>query len=162
MFKKIITLILLVSLIGVSVSGPAEAGLFFKKKKEVKTQAQEKSQKTDEKKILVAQIYASWCPGCKNIQPTLDQLIKEVPDINFIKLDVSTPSKALASAKLAKELKITDFYNANKSKTATVAVIIPSTGEILSVLENDNEIENYKEAVEKAKTKEKSLENPPA
>ena len=46
--------------------------------------------------------------------------------------------------------------------TATVAIITPTTGEIVSILENNNDIENYKEAIEKAKTKEKALENPPA
>ena len=158
MFKKITAFLLLFLLIGATTNNSSDAFFFGKKKK----QPVEKVQKKEEKKVLVVQIYASWCPGCKNIQPTLDQLVKEVSDINFVQLDVSTPSKAQASAKLAKELKVDDFFAANKSKTATVAIVTPTTHEIISVFENDNDVENYKKAIEKAKTQEKSLENPPA
>lgn len=160
MFKKIVALIVLISIFMISTDSPSDA-FFFKRKKEAIKESVEKAHKKEEKKILLVQIYASWCPGCKNIEPTLDQLIKEVADINFIKLDVSTSSKAQEASKIAKELKISDFYTSHKSKTATVAIITPTTGEVVTVLENDNDIESYKQAIEKAKTQEKSLENPP-
>jgi thiol-disulfide isomerase/thioredoxin len=140
---------------------PATAG-FFKKDKSKKKQAVTQTvQKAQDKKVLLIQIYASWCPGCKNIQPTLDQLTKENNDFELVQLDVSTPSKAKVSAKKADELKIIDFYNANKSKTATVGVFVPTSLEIVSVFQNNSVIEDYIQAINEAKTKEKSLKQSP-
>lgn len=155
MLKKVVTYLLLISLLGfVSISSSAG---FFKKKKTVKEQSVE--QKIEKKKALLVQIYASWCPGCRNIQPTLDLLIKEDPEIELVKLDVSTASKAEASAKLARELKISEFYTAIKSKTATVAVFVPSTLEVVSLFQNSNDIDEYKAAIEKTKAKENEFAN---
>ena len=55
-----------------------------------------------------------------------------------------------------------EFYKANKSKTATVGIIVPSTSEVVNIFQNNNDIEEYKSAIEEAKTKEKSLHVPPA
>ena len=161
MIKKVILLLLLLSLFVFTAGDSSNAGFFNRHKKE-KKQATQQIEKKEEKKVLVVEIFASWCPGCKNIQPTLDQLVKETSGINFVQLDVSTPSKFQNSAKIAKDLKITEFYRANKSKTATVAIIAPTTNEIVNVFQNNNSLEDYKTAVQEAKTKEKALENPPA
>ena len=165
MFKKIVLILMLISLTGVTVNNSSSA-FFFKKHKATNKQTTKSNvkveQKASEKKIILAEIYASWCPGCKNIQPTLDQLIKDFPRIELVQLDVSTPSKAEASQKIAKDLKIIDFYNVNKSKTATVGVIVPTTGEVVSIFHNENSDELYKPAIQDAQTKEKELHNPPA
>ncbi len=161
MIKKTVLLLLLFSLLGFTVNNPSDAG-FFKRHKKGEKQSVQKIEKKEEKKIIVVEIFANWCPGCRNIQPTLDQVVKEFPDINFVQLDVSTPSKAQSSLKLAKELGIIDFYKANKSKTSTVAIITPTTKEAVEVFQNNNNVDEYKTAIEEAKTKEKSLENPPA
>lgn len=158
MIRKGILYILIFLILGCNVFERSEA-FFFKRHKTPKKE--ESIKKVEVKKILVVQIFASWCPGCKNIQPTLDQLVKEVEGIDFVQLDVSTPSKAQASLKKAKELNISDFYNANKSKTATVGILVPETSEIISILENNNDLEEYTEAIDKAKTKQKALENLP-
>lgn len=160
MLKKVFIILTLFSLICFTVNDRSDA--FFKRNKAVKKQASNEAPVTEQKKILLVEIFASWCPGCKNIQPTLDQLVKEVADIDLIQLDVSTPSKAQASSKLAKELNITDFYNSNKSKTSTIGVIVRKSGEIVSLFENNNKLEDYKAAIEEAKTKDKALDNPPA
>ncbi len=158
MIKKFAIVFLISNLIIFLAVDSANAGLFKKKTAKIeKKTSQEQVKKEEEKKVLVAEIFASWCPGCKNIQPTLDQLIKETSGIEFIQLDVSTPSKAKTSAKLAKDLNILEFYKANKSKTATVGVIVSSTSEVINVFQNNNDIEEYKSAIEEAKTKEKSL-----
>ena len=148
MLKKIIVFFVLV--LAFTDYCPSEA--FFLKKKSGKEPT---SQNQVEKKILVVQIYAVWCPACKNIQPTLDLLKKEISDIDFVRLDVSTPFKASESLQAAKDLGIEDFYKLNKSKTATVAVFVPSTKELVSVFQNNNDIDEYKAAVMDAKTKEK-------
>ena len=125
--------------------------------KDTKTNSKKESDEVD-RRIIVVEIYAKWCPLCRNIEPTLDLLLKEEPDINFVKLDVSTQENAETSEKTAKKLKILDFYNSYKSKTSTVAVFVPSTKEIISSFHNDNDVEKYKTAIKDARTKEKSLE----
>ena len=161
MLKKIIIIFIILSLVEGIIDKPADA-FFFKKHKAVKKETRKKVERNVENKILLVEIFASWCPGCKNIQPTLDELVKGVSDIDLVQLDVSTPSRAQASAEKAKELNIIDFYNANKSKTSTVVVIVRRSGEIISSFENNNKLEDYKAAIEEAKTKDKALENPPA
>ena len=163
-FTFLLLLLLLFSFIQTTIS-PSSAG-FFKKLKFSGT----KSHKTDKnvgetakKEVSLAVIYASWCPGCKNIQPTLDQIEKEFKDkINLIYFDVSTPKKALESAKKAKELKLADFYNSYKSKTSTVAVVVPKSSEVVTIFQNNNSVDSYKAAIEAALIKAKALENPPA
>ena len=167
MFKKISLVLISLMFLFSSVTSASDAFLFKRKKdKSVEKPKHQKKDRRDkileEKKVMVVEIFASWCPGCKNIQPTLDQIAKEIPDINFVQLDVSTPSKAQESAKKAKELKIYYFYKANKSKTSTVAVIVPSSGEIVTIFQNNNEVNDYKTAIQEAQTKEKALHNPPA
>lgn len=130
---------------------------FFKKKKEQAGGAVENIEK--DRKVLVVEIFAGWCPACKNIQPTLDLLQAEVKDITFVKLDVSTPSKANESAKLAKKWGIDDFYKLNKSKTSTVGVFNPWTKKLVAAFQNNNDIDEYKEAIKEAQ-KQESAEEP--
>lgn len=166
MFRKIVLILMLVSFIGVVTINNSSSAFFFKKHKTTNKQTAKSNEQTNqrigEKKIILAEIYASWCPGCKNIQPTLDLLVKDFPEIELIQLDVSTPSKAEASQKLANDLNIIDFFNANKSKTATVGVIVPTTGEVASIFHNENNEELYKPAIQDAQTKEKELKLPPS
>ena len=163
MFRKIVLALMLISFIGIIIENPSSA-FFFKKHKTTNKQAVRSNvrveQRTGENKIILAEIYASWCPGCKNIQPTLDLLAKDFPQIELVQLDVSTPSKAEASQKVAKDLKIIDFYDVNKSKTATVGVIVPTTGEVVSIFHNENNEELYKSPIQEAQVKEKELHNP--
>jgi thiol-disulfide isomerase/thioredoxin len=80
-------------------------------------------------KPVVVDIYASWCPGCKNIAPTLSQLRQQYG--------------TKASMKMAQELGLTSFFNANKSKTATVAIIDPATGKVMKQFHNNSETADY-------------------
>ena len=165
MLREIVLFLMLISFILTTVDNRSYA-FFFKKHKTTNNQSINSNaglqQIAGAKKIILAEIYASWCPGCKNIQPTLDQLLKDFPQIELVQLDVSTPSKAEASQKTAAELMIIDFYNANKSKTATIGVIIPTTGEAVSIFHNENNEEVYKPAIQNAQTKEKEFHLPPA
>lgn len=159
-YSRILVLIIGLSL---TLNNISYAGIFGKKAAEKKKDQPVKANpfkvaKKENEKILVAEIYANWCPGCKNIQPTIDQLIKEVSDIKYVQLDVSTPSKAKASEKVAKDLNISDFYEVNKSKTATVGIIIPFKKEVVSTFQNNNNIDDYKTAIQEGKTKQKALD----
>ncbi len=163
MFRKIILILMLILFIGITLNNPSSAFLFKKHKgtnSQVTKSKQAVEEKVGDKKIILAEIYASWCPGCKNIQPALDQIVKDFPQIELVQLDVSTPSKAEVSQKWAKDLKIIDFYNANKSRTATVGIVVPTTGEVVSIFYNENNEDLYKSAIQDAETKEKELHTP--
>ncbi|MEB3337267.1 MAG: thioredoxin domain-containing protein [Leptolyngbyaceae bacterium] len=95
-------------------------------------------------KPVVVDIYASWCPACKNIAPTLSQLKKEYAGkANFIVLDVTDKSKTSQSESRAKELGLGKFFAANKSQTGMVAIIDPATGNILTQHRNNTDKSAY-------------------
>lgn len=102
-------------------------------------------------KPVVVDIYASWCPGCKNIAPTLSQLKKQYgTKASFVVLNVTDAKTTKASMKMATELGLTSFFNANKSKTATVAIIDPATGKIMQQFQNNAEITEYSSVLDLA------------
>jgi thiol-disulfide isomerase/thioredoxin len=95
-------------------------------------------------KPVVVDIYASWCPGCKNIAPTLSQLRQQYAGkANFVVCDVSDSKKTQASMKMAAKLGLTSFFNANKSQTSTVAIIDPATGKVTKQFRNNAELTAY-------------------
>jgi thiol-disulfide isomerase/thioredoxin len=102
-------------------------------------------------KPVVVDIYASWCPGCKNIAPTLSQLKQQYgTKASFVVLDVTDAKTTKSSMKMAKELGLTSFFNANKSKTSTVAIIDPATGKIMQQFQNNAEITEYSSVLDTA------------
>ncbi len=95
-------------------------------------------------KPVVVDIYASWCPGCKNIAPTLSQLKQQYGDkANFVVFDVSDRKKTQASMEMATKMGLSNFFNANKSKTSTVAIIDPATGKVVKQFKNNPELAEY-------------------
>ncbi len=95
-------------------------------------------------KPVIVDIYATWCPGCKNIAPTLSQLRQQYgTKASFVVLDVTDAKTTKASMKLAQELGLTSFLNANKSQTATVAIIDPSTGKVIKQFRNNADLTEY-------------------
>ncbi|MGG6263687.1 thioredoxin domain-containing protein [Leptolyngbya sp. AN03gr2] len=89
-------------------------------------------------KPVVVDIYASWCPACKNVAPTLSQLKQEYGGrVHFVVLDVSDRAKATQAENRARELGLGQFFSANKSQTGMVAIIDPATGSILTQQRNN-------------------------
>jgi thiol-disulfide isomerase/thioredoxin len=102
-------------------------------------------------KPVVVDIYASWCPACKNIAPTLSQLKKDYAGkAHFVVLDVSNKAKASQSEAKARELGLGQFFAANKSQTGMVAVIDPATGNILAQHRNNPNLSDYTSAIDAA------------
>lgn len=102
-------------------------------------------------KPVVVEIYATWCPGCKNIAPTLSQLEQQYgTKANFLVFNVSDAKTTKAAMKMAKELGLNNFFTANKSKTSTVAIIDPATGKIMKQFQNNAEIANYSSVLDLA------------
>jgi thiol-disulfide isomerase/thioredoxin len=95
-------------------------------------------------KPVVVDIYASWCPACKNIAPTLAQLNQKYSNkANFVVLDVSDRQTTAASMKLAAKLGLTKFLNDNKSQTGTIAIIDPASGAIKKQFRNNADLAAY-------------------
>jgi thiol-disulfide isomerase/thioredoxin len=84
-------------------------------------------------KPVLVEIYASWCPACQNVAPTISQLRREYGSkANFVILDVSDRGKTAKSQKLAQQLGLSQFFSQNISQTGLVAIVDPATGDILA------------------------------
>lgn len=91
-------------------------------------------------KPVVVDIFSETCSGCKKIKPTLEALKKEYGSkASFVVFDVSNKKTIETAEAKAKELGLENVFNQYKSKTATVAVINPATGEVVELFrKNDN------------------------
>ena len=91
-------------------------------------------------KPVVVDIFSETCSGCKKIKPTLEALKKEYGSkASFVVFDVSNKKTIETAEAKAKELGLENVFNQYKSKTATVAVINPATGEVVKLFrKNDN------------------------
>lgn len=100
-------------------------------------------------KPVVVDIYADWCAGCRKIKPTLEALKKEYGDkANFVVLDVTDKTTSEASANKAKELGLEEVFSKYKAKTATVAVMNPSTGEVVKLFQKNPNKADYVAALD--------------
>ncbi len=100
-------------------------------------------------KPVVVDIYADWCAGCRKIKPTLEALKKEYGSkANFVVLDVTDKTTTEASAAKAKELGLEDLFTKYKSKTATVAVVNPGTGEVVKLFQKNPNKADYVAALD--------------
>jgi thiol-disulfide isomerase/thioredoxin len=102
-------------------------------------------------KPVVVDIYATWCPGCQSIKPTLSTLKKQYAGkVNFVVFDVTDKKTTESAQAKAKKLGLSDFFAENKSKTATVAIINPSTGKILKTYQANPNLADYTTALNPA------------
>ena len=102
-------------------------------------------------KPVVVDIYASWCPACNNIAPTLSQLKQQYAGkVHFVVLDVSARASTAQSEAIAQELGLSDFFAANKNRTGSVTIVEPSTGKILSQNYNNPNKSTYTRVLDSA------------
>jgi thiol-disulfide isomerase/thioredoxin len=95
-------------------------------------------------KPVLVDIFASWCPACKNIAPTLAQLEKDYAGkVNFVVLDVSDKSTTAEAEAKAQQLRLSEFLAANKSQTGMLTIIDPATGNILAQYRNNANLRDY-------------------
>ncbi len=107
-------------------------------------------------KPVVVDIYASWCPACKNVAPTLAQLKKEYASkANFVVLDVSNKDSTAKATARAKELGLDKFLAKNISQTGLIAIIDPATSKVIAEERDDAEIATYKKPLDTFITKAK-------
>ena len=99
-------------------------------------------------------IYASWCPACQNIAPTLSQLKQQYAGkVHFVVLDVSDRSSTARSEAIAKELGLSAFFAANKTQTGSLTIVDPSTGKVLSQHRNNANKATYTKVLDVALSK---------
>jgi thiol-disulfide isomerase/thioredoxin len=102
-------------------------------------------------KPVVVDVYASWCPACKNVAPTLSQLKQQYGDkANFVVLDVTDRQSTAATMKLATKTGLSKFLNANKSQTGTIAIIDPATGKVIKQFRNNATLSDYTAVLDKS------------
>jgi thiol-disulfide isomerase/thioredoxin len=102
-------------------------------------------------KPVVVDVYASWCPACSNIAPTISQLKqKYAGKVEFVVLDVSDKSSTAAAELQAKELGLSKFLTENKTQTGSLTIIDPATGNILVQHRNNPDLMAYTKVLDTA------------
>ncbi len=105
-------------------------------------------------KPVVVDVYASWCPACKNIAPTVSQLKEEYAGkVEFVVLDVSDKSTTAAAEATAQELGLSKFLLENKTQTGSLTIVDPATGKILAQYRNNPDKSAYSKVLDAALTK---------
>ncbi len=95
-------------------------------------------------KPVVVDIYATWCPGCKNIAPTLSSLKQQYQGkAHFVVFDVSDRTTTQMAEAKARQLGLSEFLMANKTQTSMVAIIDPATGRVLKQFRNNPNRADY-------------------
>jgi thiol-disulfide isomerase/thioredoxin len=102
-------------------------------------------------KPVVVDVYASWCPACQNIAPTVSQLKKDYEGkIHFVVLDMSDKSTTSQAEATAEQLGLSQFLATNKAQTGSLTIIDPATGEILAQHRNNANLADYTAVLDKA------------
>ncbi len=110
-------------------------------------------------KPLVLDIYANWCSACKNIAPTVSQIKQQYAGkINFVTLDVSSQTNRDMAEATANQLGLGNFFTANKTKTGTLVIVDPATGNILAQHKNNPNIIAYSGVLDAMISKKKNWE----
>jgi thiol-disulfide isomerase/thioredoxin len=100
-------------------------------------------------KPVVVDVYASWCPACKNVAPTLEKLKQEYAGkANFVVLDVTDKTTTAKATARAKELGLDKFLTKNISQTGLIAIFDPATGDILAEERNEPAVASYKKPLD--------------
>lgn len=100
---------------------------------------------------VVVDIYATWCPGCKNIAPTLSSLKQQYQGkAHFVVFDVTDRTTTQMAEEKAKQLGLSEFLMANKSQTSLVAIIDPATGKVLRQFRNNPNKGDYMSVLDTA------------
>jgi thiol-disulfide isomerase/thioredoxin len=102
-------------------------------------------------KPVVIDIYASWCPACKNVAPTVSQLKQQYAGkVHFVVLDVSDRVSTAKSEAIARELGLSQFLADNKTQTGSLTIVNPSTGKILAQHRNNANKSAYTKVLDSA------------
>ncbi len=100
---------------------------------------------------LVVKIHADWCGTCTKLDSTWKELQSRYGEsAEFVVLDVTDRDATLAAAVNADRLGIREFFDANKGKTGTIAILDPKTGEAYAVLKGELDPAAYEDPLAEA------------
>jgi len=103
-----------------------------------------------EAKTRVAIIRADWCPACQKLDPTVKELMGQYGDkLEFVIFDVTNEQTTSQSAAKAAKLGLAKFFEENKGKTSTIAVI-DAKGKVTFKTSKNFNREDYVKAFDKA------------
>jgi thiol-disulfide isomerase/thioredoxin len=104
-------------------------------------------------KPVVVDIYASWCPSCHTIEPTLRSLRQQqAGKVSFVTFDVSDAVQLRKSRERAAGLGLGAFLEANRSQTSLVAVINPASGTSVQTFRASSDEGAYRAAIRKVQS----------
>lgn len=83
--------------------------------------------------MYVVMFRADWCGPCKIVEPKLDQALKGLNDsaIEYVTIDITTPSRSESSAHRAFDRDIVPHYNGWMGVTGFAAIIDADTKQTL-------------------------------
>ena len=100
---------------------------------------------------LVVKIHADWCGTCTKLESTWKQLQARYGEsAEFVVLDVTDRDATLVAGVNADRLGIREFFDANKGKTGTIAILDPKTGEAYAVLKGELDPAAYEDPLAEA------------
>jgi len=96
-------------------------------------------------KVIALQFYADWCPGCKALQPKLDEAMKDAagqPCLT-VKLDQTNKDSHQAEYMLA-ALGYADLWKDNAGKTGYVLLVDTKTKKVVATIDSKQEVKQIK------------------
>jgi thiol-disulfide isomerase/thioredoxin len=102
-------------------------------------------------KPVVVNIYASWCPSCKRVEPTLSKLKQQYSGkANFVQFDVSDRTSSQSAMNRASQLGLGQFFQVNKAQTSLVAIVNPKTGMVIQEFRGNSNLQDYQTVLNRA------------
>ncbi|HRH60320.1 MAG TPA: thioredoxin domain-containing protein [Chitinophagaceae bacterium] len=88
---------------------------------------------------IVVLFRADWCPYCKALEPKMAKLMEQYGErLRFVVFDVTNADTTARAALAAKDEDIIDFFEANKDKASTLAVL-KNKSAVFSIMHNSDQ-----------------------
>lgn len=102
-------------------------------------------------KIIALQFYADWCPGCKALQPKLDEAMANAADqpCLFVKLDMTEKDSHQSEFMLA-ALGYGDLWVENAGKTGYVLLVNSETKKVVGTITSGQSVRDMNATLNKA------------
>jgi thiol-disulfide isomerase/thioredoxin len=105
-----------------------------------------------ESRPLVVKIHADWCGACQLLGPTWERVEKELAkEAQVVTLDVTDRSATRRSAATAAALGISPFFEKNRDRLGTIAVLRAGSREPVEVFHGELDFVAYVDAVRRAR-----------
>jgi thiol-disulfide isomerase/thioredoxin len=102
-------------------------------------------------KPIVVKIHADWCATCKALDSVWTQLNTDMGDrITTVVFDVSDRIAYQESQERANELGLTEFFENNRSKTGTIAILDCRSRDPVAILNGERDLGKYLDAIARA------------